>query len=127
MLSDIAAYLAANGHGTVGTSIFMGQLPDTPDAATALYESPASRPPVFTHGSPQPSERYPRVQVVVRDADYGAARQRAENIYTTLSGVVNATLGAGEYARIRPIQEPFPLARDTSNRVTVVCNYEITR
>lgn len=127
MLEDIAAYLVDEGHGVTGTSLFMGRLPDTPTAAIALYESPASRPPAFTHDSPQPAERFPRLQVLVRDAAYPLARTRAEAIYTALSAVVNATLGSGAYKRIRPLQEPFPLAPDESGRVVIACNYEITR
>jgi hypothetical protein len=125
MLPDIAAYLAGEGLGTLGTDLFMGSMPDPPNACVALYEY-AGRPPGFVHDSPQPAIRYPRLQVLVRDDDYAGAVSRARSVYTALCGLVNATLGATTYGRVAPLGEPFPLARDESERVVVACNYEVT-
>jgi hypothetical protein len=125
MLEDMAGYLVAEGLGTLGTDLFLGQMPDSPDACTVLYQYPG-RPPAFTHGDPQPETRYPRVQVLCRELSQPLAMSRATSVYTALCALVNAQHGDSTFLRVAPMQEPFPLQIDASQRVIVACNYEAT-
>ena len=38
LLAELTDYLSTNGVGTAGTDLFYGFMPDTPNAAVALYE-----------------------------------------------------------------------------------------
>ena len=37
ILEAIGDYLVTNSYGTLGTNIFLGTLPETPDACVAVY------------------------------------------------------------------------------------------
>jgi hypothetical protein len=126
LLDELSAYLAANGIGTLGTDIFIGQLPESPDAACALYEYGGIAPAHTIGGGTAKYER-PRVQVVARALTYSAARSKIESIYTLLDAVAGAMLSSVRYLRIEAVQSPAFLERDANNRVTMVCNFQVQK
>lgn len=132
LLDAIAAHLATNGHGTVGTDIFKSQLPDSPDAAIGIFEYPG-RPSDKAFGTTVLIEN-PRFQILVRSAREGVvanayltARTKAEAIYTLLDGAGNLTLSGIVYLYIEALQPPFHLEFDANRRAVIACNYEANK
>lgn len=120
----MGAYLQTQGIGTLGTDLFVGLLPDTPDAAVSLFEYGGASP-VHSLGSGGAKFERPRVQVVVRAATYTAARTKIESVYTTLEQLANITLSSVRYLMVEAVQSPAFLERDVNNRVTMVCNFQV--
>ncbi len=148
MLTEIGAYLATKSVGTVGTDIFLGQMPDQPDNCIALFEYAGSPPDLHWNGE------YPGLQVRVRNKSYAAARTKIGEIMNELHGLYEQTLsdgsggdgkpgddegvkGEGEeeptpatgtrYLLIKARGSPEILKRDASNRVELVLNFEIIK
>lgn len=112
VLDELALYLEQQGHGTRGTDLFAGQLPDDPDTLVSLFETPGAA--LLASLVDQVEER--SVQVRARAASYAAARTKAEAIYALLHGKAQATLGGGAFTLIEAKQPPFSLGRDVKQR-----------
>lgn len=125
MLVELGEWLEDQAVGTVGTNLFLGRLPDTPDAATALFEY-AGAAPFHTMGPTVVWER-PRLQVLCRAADYATARSQAETIYQLLDVVAETTIESVRYHQIEALQSPFLVQRDANDRPVIGCNYEVWR
>ena len=129
-LGDIGTYLAANVTDTsltLGTNLFLGRLPDTPDTCVGVFET-GGLPPVDTGGgSTLPAFTQPRFQTMVRADDYAAASSLAEDIFKKLQLIVNEALSGTKYLRASGLQEPFALDRDSQERMVFVCNYQTMR
>lgn len=121
----LATHLAAQGHGTVGTSIFIDWMPDSPDAVVALYNQPGTGP-LYTGGSTPITQ--PNVQVITRGAPraYQAARTKAQSVWTTLNTMVNVTVAGVRFVGLVANDEPTLLTRDTKERVSFVQNWVVT-
>lgn len=122
--TEISNYLATNGHGTVDTDIFRGDLPDTPDLCTGL----------FPYGGPYSVCAFegllwelPHMQLLTRGRTYLQARQRIENAREILQAVVNQTISGSRYLRIILKQPPYLLERDEEKRTVLSFNMEIWR
>jgi len=134
VLNELAAKLAALGVGTVGTDIFLGAMPEDVAACCALYEYGGSAPE-FALGAPGVAFENPSVQVVFRGTphDYAGPRAKAETAYRGLAAVEATALSAGAggtssfYHTVHPMQSPFLLRRDESERVYIATNYAITK
>ena len=125
LLEDIAAYIDTSATFTSGTNLFAGDLPPTPDELVTLYEYPGVGP-VDTFGAVKPTVSRPRVQVLARGLSYEVGRALIMEVHALLCAVMGATtVGTGTFHRIAPIQDPFFLSRDESERVSFACNYEI--
>ena len=132
LLDELGTFLQQAGIGTVGTTLFKGQLPmDAPavavqDALVALIETPGL-PPVRTHDL----ARYemPVIQVASRGVPYGyvTARQKAHDAWMALDGVRNQTLGSGFYLWIEALQSPWWLRSDELNRPVIVFSIRAAR
>lgn len=120
LLTDVHAYLSANSQGT---NLFIGSLPDSPDAVAVLYPAPGL-PPREIHNRPGVAQERPGLQVVVRSAPNGwaDAEARAYAIYRLLQ-VSNATLGSGFYQRLMPMGSPFLRERDANRRAVIAVNF----
>jgi hypothetical protein len=120
---EIADKLATLGLGTVGTDIFIGVIPERPDAVTAVFET-GGEPPEFGFGTPGLKYETPSVQIICRGArgDYATPRARIQLAYLGLPQVQGTTLGSTYYHMIKPIQTPFELRRDDDARVLMVVN-----
>jgi len=126
MLDHISTYLASLGIATVGTDLFLGTMPDTPDTCTALHEY-AGPAPNYTHGDLLPFEEHPRLQVMTRSATYTTARNKAEAIYRALGGVSNLLLSGCTYYRIMPLQQPGFIGKDQNARTQFTVNFQISK
>ena len=144
MLDEIGLYLESKGFGVIGQTIFLGMVPDKPDACTALFEYAGSPPDLHWDGE------YPGLQVRVRESNYGAGREKIGEAINLLHGLHetilsdqketgdndNDTLQEGgqdspddppagtRYLLIRASGSPELLRRDASDRVEFVVNFE---
>ena len=130
-LVELGTYLIAQGIGTVmGTDVFAGKLPPTPDVVVCLFEyaSLPAEPAVGVDGTTVRYE-YPRVQVVTRGVrdDYSGSNATAKKVRKALMKIQNQNLtapgGISTYwiAAI-PESGPFFLRRDNNDRVEFVVN-----
>lgn len=130
ILDELGAYLAANITGpqslTLGTNLYLGRLPDSPDTCVAIFETGGTLPEQTMGGTLAVLER-PRVQVVTRRAGYSDARTLAYNVWNTLEGVANESLSGTRFLRVSAVQSPYPLERDSSDRIIIVQNFDVIK
>ena len=125
-LEDIATALNASGVGVYpGTSstraIYIGEMPDAPDAVIALYARPG-RPKEM-----RLSLEYPELHVEVRAATYSAAQTKAEAVDAALHAQHDVTLSAHKYLIIRALGVPCKLEVDGRGRTIFYQNFTIQR
>lgn len=126
LLDEIAAKLAAGGIGTVGSTIFIGEVPPEPDAMVCLFNYGAS-PNDYTFGATGAIIEYPRFQAIARATTYTAARSKIQSIYALLDAIVNETLSGTLYLRIYALGAPYDMPRDQNGRYVAQCNFEAYR
>lgn len=130
LLDDIADYLSSGGIGTVGTSIFKGVAPDTPDACTVVYET-GGMGTVHAMGNSagQAVLEQPRVQVVCRASaeDYEAARLKAHSVFKLMDGLPERLINGTKYHWGQSVHSPHLLGRDESGRVLITCSFDIKK
>ena len=124
MLTDIHAYLSANGQGT---NLYVGHMPPTPDVVACLFQY-AGRPPDATLETDGIKRERPGLQVQVRSSPqaYADAESRAYAIFRLLT-VSNATLGSGFYQQVVPMASPFLLTLRENGRAIVCMNFTVSR
>ena len=131
LLDAVGAHLAANGIGVVGTSIFLSQIPDSPDFAIGIFEYPGL-PSTKAFGTTVLIENA-RFQVMVRSSRpgvanaYVTARNKAEAIYVLLDGAGKLTLSGKAYYYIEALGPPSPLTEDENKRQLITCNYSANK
>jgi hypothetical protein len=79
LVADIAAYLVSQGFGTLGTSIFLDELLDSPDNQIAVFGS-GIKGTEFASGDNGQVLEYPYFDVHVRNTSKATARTTMENI-----------------------------------------------
>lgn len=126
LLAELGAYLATEGVGTVGTTIFYGGLPDSPDNCLALLEY-GGRAPEHDLGTTALRHEYPRVQVLTRNTVYLTGIKKAQDVTHAFTAVRNTTLSDVGYKGIDPVQSPFSLGQDNNGRWVFACNYEVCK
>lgn len=126
LLDELGTFLASAMSLTVGTSLFLGSMPDAPDTCTTIYEY-GGMAPEHTLGTDHIIRR-PRIQVACRGpvGDYATPRTAADTAYSAMH-MGTATLSGTAYYRVEAIDEPFPLERDANDRWIIVCNYEVMK
>lgn len=120
---DLVSYLAGQGLGVEGTTLFAGSLPDQPDSAIAVVPYPGV-PPRYTHDGEAAS--YPRVQVIVRAATVAAAETSDAAVATALARIASVPLGGTLYQRLTPLSSGALYDRDATGRSVLRRNYEAT-
>lgn len=124
ILESVGDYLVTNSQGTLGSTIFLGTLPDTPDACVAVYENAGSSP-AFTMGTGGIVIDYPMLQIVCRAGreDYPTARDKAETIRTLLASVLETTISGVHIMRIEPMGSVNLLGVDPKYRPLISVNF----
>jgi hypothetical protein len=127
-LDEIATFVATACGLTVGTTVFKGSMPATPDAACCVYEYPGLAPD-FVFGSASISTEYPRVQILFRGTrdDYESPRDLAETAYQAIAAVANQSLSSTRYVNIEPLQAPFGLGPDGNGRHRIAFNCQLSK
>ena len=95
VLADIAAYLATNHLGTVGTDIFVGWMPPSPDQCTVI--KPGGGPPMDHHSA----GAWPLVDVDCRAADPSTAIGMVQAILSLFTDLHDFDIGSNHYIRIQ--------------------------
>ena len=89
IVNDIADYLEDESVGTVGTDIFVGNLPDSPDTAICIIDTGGIQPSIDI-----PTKR-PTFQVLIRGETYAAGKNLVDTIRGLLHNQYNVTLVSG--------------------------------
>lgn len=124
ILESIGDYLVTNSLGTLGTNLFLGTLPESPDVCTAVYEN-SGTPPAFTMGTSGIAIDYPMLQVICRAGkdDYPTARDAVEAIRNLLASVTDVTISNVQILRIEPMGSVNPLGVDPKQRPLLSVNF----
>jgi len=124
ILESIGDYLVTNSHGTLGTSIFLGTLPESPDSCVAVYENSGSSP-AFTMGAGGIRIDYPMIQIICRAGreDYPTARDKADTIRILLASVVETSISGVHIMRIEPMGSVNQLGVDPKYRPLISVNF----
>ncbi|HOC66121.1 MAG TPA: minor capsid protein [Methanothrix sp.] len=125
-LEDIATQLNSLGigvyPGTASTqTVFIGYMPDSPDAVVSLYARPGRSKEVFC------DLQYPDLHIEIRAATYGAAQTKAEAIDAALHAQHDITLSTHRYLLIRGRGVPCKLETDSRGRTIFYQNFEIMK
>lgn len=129
VLDDLATLLATACSLTVGTTLFKGAMPATPDACLALIEYPGIGPD-FVFGQAAIAQESPRLQVLCRGGrdDYETPRDVAETAYRALAAAQPQTIASTRYQRFLPLQAPFRLgAQDENGRYVIAFNVQVDK
>jgi hypothetical protein len=124
ILESIGDYLVTNSLGTLGTNLFLGTLPESPDVCTAVFEN-SGTPPAFTMGNGGIAIDYPMIQVICRAGreDYPTARDAVEVIRNLLASVTDVTISNVQILRIEPMGSVNPLGVDPKQRPLLSVNF----
>lgn len=127
VLEAVGAYLQANGHGTLGTNMFYGRMPDAPDVCIGIYEYEGLQPQeTFNDG--KFGIEMPRIQIVARASreDYPTARDAAVAARDRLAAVLDQTLSGYRVLRIQAVGGVIPLGYDSNDRPKFAVNLQVT-
>lgn len=125
ILEAVGDYLQAQGQGTLGTSLFLAVMPESPDALVAVYEN-SGLSPMETMGSAAWAVDQPELQVIARGArgDYPGARNRANTIRGILAAVTETSISGIHIMRIRAEGSVLPMGEDENGRPMVSVNFQ---
>ena len=129
-LPEIGTYLVSTVTAqtlVLGTNLFLGRLPDTPDTCVAVIETAGQSAVDALGGSTVPAYTRPRAQVLVRAVSYSDASALAEDIFKQIQKIDNESLSGVRYLRANGMQSPFYLERDMEERAVFSCNYQPLR
>jgi hypothetical protein len=124
ILEAIGDYLQAQGQGTLGTNLFLGMMPETPDACVCVYES-SGLAPMETMGTAAFAVEQPGLQVIARGArgDYPGARDKAVAVRALLAAVIETTISGIHVMRISADGSLLPMGEDQNGRPMVSTNF----
>jgi len=125
-LEDIAAQLNMAGVGiypgtTATRTIYIGEMPDSPDAVIALYARPGRSRICHTSGD----IRRPDLHIEVRAATYVAAQAKIVAIDAALHRFGNETVGSTRFILVKAANEAMSLGKDSRNRTITSQNFEV--
>jgi hypothetical protein len=128
LLVDVGGLVATSCSLTLGTNLFLGTLPATPDACLAIKEYPGV-PADFVFSEAGIAIDHPRLQVLARGAqdDYATARALLETAYQALGATAAQSISGTRYLAFRPLTGPFDLGRDGNNRPILAFNLQIDK
>ena len=117
ILEALADRLQAASVGIVGTDIFIGIMPSSPDVCIALYEY-AGEPPMEAFRDGGASIDVPSIQVMVRASrnDYPTARSKIVAVRDNFSAVTNETSGSVVFLRVHELSSINALGVDENDR-----------
>lgn len=120
LLDALGTYLQSQGVGTLATDIFLGRMPDTPDACVVLIEDTGNGP-MHVLGASAYAVQRPRIRAFARAArnDYPAARTKAEAVRAALGAIRDTTLSGVTFLCVNATSDLYPLMRDGDDRVMI--------
>jgi hypothetical protein len=122
---EIAEYLEDNAHGTVGTNIFIGYLPDSPTVCRAIFSIGGGRPvKAFSNGSTRHIMDRSLFQVYCRDTSYNAARTWMNAVRATLEAVAETTIENIKYHSIDAVNSEPATWTDEQGKKRMTQSYQ---
>jgi hypothetical protein len=124
LLDALGARLVADGVGVLGTSIFLGYMPPTPDVCVAVYEARGNGPQQ-TFGPSVVAVERPLIRIIARAArnDYPAARTKAEAVRASLGDIRGETISGVNFQCVSPTSDLFPMRLDDKERALIALDF----
>jgi len=119
---DIKDFLVSASVGIFGTNLFIGSMPDSPDACVAIYDTGAVEESLM-----QMVYEFPTFQVKVRANAYNTAQTKARAVYDALHGVNNQTKNNARYILIACQAGINFIGPDEKKRPTFTLNFRAHR
>lgn len=107
--------------GYVGTQLFTGMLPSTPDVASVIAQTPGRPPTVVV------DVEFIGVTIRTRSTTYADAESRANLIMDKLHGLTAEAVTSGTIQRIDAQGSPYFAGRDEHDRVLFAIPFIVTR
>lgn len=130
-LDDIGDHLAAatipTATLTLGSNLFLGRRPDTPDTCVAVYETGGNPPELVFGSNAAPPLETRGLQVVTRAASYSVSESLCTDVWVALCLIDNEVINTTRYLLADPAQSPFALERDDQDRMLHAVNFTVTR
>ena len=123
---DIAEYLEDQTLGTVGTNIFAGKMPPTPDLAISLFNY-AGQPPDVVADDYETQGLQIKVRGATLLAGWDAALVKINSIYKALHGLTNATIESKSYHYIYATGSPMQMGFDELERPLFAVNFMVIK
>ncbi len=89
-IEQVATYLQAGGIGTLGTNLFISNLPDSVDSCVAVFDTGGMTPDIYL------PTKEPTFQVLVRSTTYDLGKAKIDAIRALLHRNFNVTLVVGQ-------------------------------
>lgn len=127
-LPELGTYIDSDTSLTIGVDLFLGLLPEEPDACVAIFETtPGSV--METMRTTAPSLEMPRIQAIIRGQrnSYATTRATAETVWRSVSKIQNTTLSGVQWLRAIPVDTPSLMGRDDDERPLFTVNFEIVK
>jgi len=120
---DIKDRLVSQSVGTFATDLFIGIMPESPDACVSIRDM-TGPPPELRY-----ELDYPSIQILIRGAKgaYPTAFAKAQAVHNALHGVVNTTINLTRYLLISAAHSPAYLGDDSLNRPLFSINFDVQR
>lgn len=117
VLEPLAARLTSASVATTAVNLFLGIMPDTPDACVALFEY-AGEAPLEVMQSNTATLEQPSIQVMTRGArnDYPAALALIESVRDTLTAITDETISGVRFLRVHNLSSVNALGTDDKDR-----------
>jgi hypothetical protein len=111
---------------TLGTNLFLNALPDEPNAAASITETPGGQP-VHVLAGDLPAWENARVAVTCRSTSSATARANINDAWFQLQEITNETLSSRSWLRCSAVQSPFLMGRDAQGRTKYQVNFDCAR
>jgi len=120
LLDALGARLQTDGVGTLGTTIFLGFMPPTPDAIVVIYEGRGNGPEL-TFGTGVVALERPSVRALARGArnDYPTTRTLIDSVRASLGAIREETISGIKFMCVTPTSDPYPLRLDDKERTQI--------
>jgi hypothetical protein len=123
VIDEIGTRLATAISGTLGTNVFQGMMPPTPDVCAAVYET-GGLSGIEVLGTAGITFEQPGILVRFRGNvdDYSSARTPAQTAFNNLKTIQAENLSGTRYDIVTMLQQPFSIGPDDNGRPLVVFN-----
>lgn len=128
-IDDLAADMQARGLGTVGTNLFIGQIPEKNADGTPLLNALLLIPYGGAPSDNIHAAAHPRVQVTARNTSYAAASTKIHAVYAAYNEREGFDVGTSTTTHVVDCmaqQTPFSLGQDERQAWRLVCNFQFT-
>ena len=119
IIKAVAEYLETITDLELGTSLFIGHQPESPDEVVAIYATGGVEPDRYLPTAD------PTIQLIVRASDYETGHDRAQEIADALHRLTNQTLGDFYIYYSFLLGEPAHIGRDKRDRDEFTINLHL--